>query len=168
MQCTDVQHSAFLTSASPSAHHINQKHWGTSNQPFRQLPHVHWSPLWGLGLKNTIQVPRAFQEVECLPVILLNIGSAVLEMDQAALQLIVSLCTVLVLVLTALPAFRAWPKVFHAECVPQGEILGRNTISSANSCGSVFLVEHMLFYHVQTEIQFIKLSCLPKPCSLGT
>lgn len=45
MQCTDVQHSAFLTSASPSAHHINQNHWGTSNQPFRQLPHVHWSPL---------------------------------------------------------------------------------------------------------------------------
>lgn len=120
----DVQHSAFLTSAPPSAHHINQRiHTGkpvpSSSDTFPMCTD-HLS-VWGLGLKNTIRVPQALQEV-CVPDVLLNVGSAVLEVDQAALQLIVSLCTALVLVLTAFPAFRAWHEVFHAECLPQGDI----------------------------------------------
>lgn len=155
MQCVGVQHSAFLTSAAPAAQHINQglcagKPVTSSSDTFPVC--IDYLSVWGPGLKDTIQVPQALQEVGCLPDVLLNLVSAVLEMDQAALQLIVSLCTVLALVLRASPAFRAWPEVFHAECLPQGEILGRNTICSANSCGSVFLVEHMLFYHVQIEI----------------
>lgn len=119
----DIQHSAFLTSAAPIAQHINQRlHSGkpitSSSDTFPMwIDHL---PVWGLGLKDTIHVPQALQEVECLPDVLLNVGSAVLEMDQAALQLIVSLCTALVL--TASPAFRAWPTVFPAECLPQGEI----------------------------------------------
>lgn len=116
--------------------------WKTNPQQFRHFPHVHWSPLClRTGLKKQ---HLGTSGVGCLPDVLLDVGSAVLEVDQAALQLIVSLYTVLVLVLTAFPACRAWPEVFHAERPLQGEILGRNSIFSANSCGSVFLLEHIV------------------------
>lgn len=81
MQCVDVQHSAFLTSASPTAQHINQglsagKPVTSSSDTFPVC--IDYLSVWGLGLKDTIQVPKALQEVGCLPDDLLNLVSAVL------------------------------------------------------------------------------------------
>lgn len=148
----DIQHSAFLTSAAPSAHHINQRLQSgkpvTSSSATFPMCIDHLS-VWDLGLKNTFQVLQEvgvyLMSVKCW---LCSVGGG----SSSITAVCVPLHCVGFSAYSFESFFRAWPKVFHAEHLPQGEILERNSIFNANSCGSVVLVEHMLFYYGQIKI----------------